>query len=128
MAYASESGMKDVFGSKNIDEWADLNNTEVGAEITARIARAVVVADAYTNGYLRGVRYAIPVTEQDGSTTPTIIADVADKFAGVWLAESRGVKDLVGRGGAQHRYIYLRRDARRTLLDIREGRIILDSP
>jgi hypothetical protein len=72
-----------VFGSKNIDTWADLNNTKDELEIAARINYAL----AWSPAYIRTLTIArAPLNEDD-----LAVRDILLRQAGIWLYENRGI-------------------------------------
>lgn len=125
MAYSARTDLEARFGVDNIAQWADYNNDAVSATITANITAAIAYADAYIKGWIRGARYASLNLTNISDTVDPLIVDCSARLAGVFLYEHFGVPDS-GRG-PYHPYSYHRREARRTLMDIREGRIILDA-
>lgn len=118
MSYCSRSDIEALFGAVNVKKWADLDNTDVDAPITARIATAIEYAQATVNDRLRGGRYTIPLTEPP----PTTVIDTASRLAGVWLYEARGSQDFnEGTGQPINRLLLHYRKAIQTLTDIRRG-------
>lgn len=106
----------------NVTTWADLDNDANASKITARIARAIVVAEDQVNAWLRGGAYAIPF-----SGAPTMIEDICAVLAGVWLYDARGVAEYgVGDGKVQHRLHHQRDTALTKLVEIRTGDLDID--
>ena len=114
MSYCQRSDIEDIFGVTNVAQWADLDNDEKAAKITARIARAIAVADAEVDSRLRGSPLTVPVVDSAGDT-PVLITDVAARLAGVWLYENRGVQDAPEDSNGEHRLSGHRRRAEKQL-------------
>jgi hypothetical protein len=72
-----------LFGSKNIDAWADLNNNKDEQEMEARIAYAIAWAPAY----IRTLVLARATLDE----TNLAVQDIIIRQAGIWLYESRGI-------------------------------------
>lgn len=122
MAYCVRSDIEDRFGVANVTTWADLDNDGNASKITARIARAIVVAEDQVNAWLRGGAYAIPF-----SGAPTMIEDICAVLAGVWLYDARGVAEYdMETGKAQHRLHFQRDTAMKKLVEIRTGDLDID--
>ena len=90
--YISQSNVEDVFGTTNVALWSQLSPSSSTAD-TARIASAIAYAEEYVENRFRGSRYAVPFS---GSSTQLI--DWMAKLAGVWLYESRGLRDTAAAG------------------------------
>lgn len=87
--YASETDIRDLFGSDNVTRWSQLDNT-VATPDEDRIQRALDHADAEINGFFLGGPYALPLAgPSDGATTTRWAATIA----GVWLYAARGQQD-----------------------------------
>ena len=115
MPYAARTDLDDVFGSVNINKWADLENQQDSALITARVNRALLYADAVIDDTLRGGLYALPI-ETKAAATPTLIVDIASKLAAVWLYELRGNTDFDPKTGeATHKLAIHKSQAHDTL-------------
>lgn len=89
MPYATQSDIEDVFGTANVATYSQLDNSVDTAD-TDRIARAIAWADAYIDGRLRGLRWALPVSGTQASITVT---DWAANLAGYWLMRPRGLTE-----------------------------------
>jgi phage gp36-like protein len=124
MAFSARADIETRFGVDNVSQWADYDNDGNASTITANITAAIAYADAYIKGWMRGCRYAIALANAAGTVDPLIV-DCSARLAGVFLYEHFGVPDS-GRG-PYHPYSYHRREARKTLLDIRQGNITLDA-
>lgn len=127
MPYASRTDLDDVFGSVNINKWADLENQQDSALITARVDRALVYADAVIDDTLRGGLYDLPVVDKSAAT-PTLIIDVATKVAAVWLYELRGSTDFDPKTGEiTHKLAIHKKQSGDMLRKIKAGMITLDA-
>lgn len=100
MPYCTVTDLNNAFGSTNVTKWADVNNTQLQAEIDARIAWAIANADDYLNSKLRKSRYQFPLA--DDSDIPPILARMSAYYAGVLLYDSRGVTDIGPDGKSVH--------------------------
>ncbi len=119
MAYAVRADIEAVFGTEAVKQWADLENTQVEADITARVTAALLFAQDEVDNRLRGGPYVIPLDEPPDQ----IIVDIVAKVAGVWLYESRGVQDFDAETGTpQHKLHWHKRDSSRKLDDLLSGR------
>lgn len=117
MAYCVRSDIEDRFGVDNVSTWSDLDNDEDSGKITARIARAIVVAEDMINTLLRGGVYSVPF-----SSVPVMVVDVCAVLAGVWLYDARGVADYDAESGtAQHKLHFQRDAAIDKLMQMRTG-------
>jgi phage gp36-like protein len=115
-SYCVRADIEAVFGSTNVERWADLNNDGNATEITARIVRAIQIAEAEVNDRLRGGPYSLPF-----STVPVAIENLTASLAGVWLYESRGVEDTDPHGNAVHRLTWHKKNAQRMITEIHAG-------
>lgn len=107
-AYCERSDIEDVYGAKNIEAWADLDNDRDAGKIAARVSRALKYAMTEINDVLRSGLYAVPFT----APVPRAIVDISALLAGVWLYENRGTKDFnPDTGRAVHRYEMQRKRA-----------------
>lgn len=118
--YCSRSDINDIFGSTNVTKWADLDNDADAAEITSRIARAIVWGTTEINDRLRGGPYTIPLP----ITAAATIVDLCATLAGVWLYRSRGVDDE----SEIDKYKWHWDRVEKTLSEIRGGKRRLDAP
>lgn len=122
MSYCNRSDIEALFGAVNVKKWADLDNTEVEAPITARVATAIEYAQATIDDRLRGGRYTIPLAEPP----PTTVVDTAARLAGFWLYDARGVQDFNEVTGQPiSRLLGHYKKAIQTLTDIRRGTVRL---
>lgn len=96
MAYATEAGMKNVYGTTAINEWANIDGD--GTTSTARKTYALAAADAEIDDMAAEAGYDIPLQTSAGAT-PTSIAHLADALAGLLLYEATGARDVDARTG-----------------------------
>jgi hypothetical protein len=136
VSYAVKADLEQVFGAKNINQWADLDNDCDAEKIEDRISAAIAYAENEVDSKLRRHIYEIPVTDGE-SGTPREIVDVVANLAGVWLYENRGVQDFNPETGRSvHRLEFNRQRAEKTLREILAGirtldatmRIVTDGP
>lgn len=127
MSYAERSDLDELYGSINIDKWADPDNQKETALITARVTRALAYADAIIDDSLRGGLYVLPVVDK-ASATPVIINDMAAHIAAVWLYELRGTQDYDSKTGtARHKLLHKKQTVMDTLRKLRAGVMLLDA-
>ncbi len=121
MAYSAEADIKQVFGTTNVDKWSDLDDDANAANMAARIAVAVLVADDEIDDSARSQHYRRPLANAAGSTPRTII-NLAATIAGLWLYEARGSQDFHPQTGVpNHRLAWKSKWVQRTLNEIRTG-------
>lgn len=78
-----------TFGKENIEQWADLDNTEDTGIIAARVVWAQELAYANINDRLRDGPYVIPFAPP----IVTTIKDLAARMAGVALYDGRLIRE-----------------------------------
>jgi len=93
--YIAKSDIESVFGADNVAAWSNLDNTDAGAN-EDRIDAAIAYAEAVIDDRFRTSRYAVPL-QGDGATL-YVVKDWAAKLAGIWLYESRGLRDANDEG------------------------------
>ncbi len=124
LGYCSRAHMESMFGRENIAKWADMENTEDAQLGFSRVSRSIVVATAEIDDRLRDGPVVIPF-----AVPPTTIVNLAAAFAGVWLYESRGIEDFDDTTGQPiHRLAHHKKQAIRTLDEIRAGKRVIDAP
>lgn len=89
MSYCTQSDIENLFGTTNVKVWSNLENDADEAD-TARITAAIAYAAEQVNKRFRRSKYAVPLTALPGESLVDI-TDIAARFAGVWLYESRGI-------------------------------------
>ncbi len=89
--YITKSDIEAVFGVDNMATWSDLENTQ-GSTNEDRVDTAIAHAESLVDDRFRHSRYAVPLQGIDGSV-PAVVVDWAAKLAGIWLYESRGLRD-----------------------------------
>lgn len=125
-SYCTRTNINDVFGIKNVEQWADLDNDKNESDINARVARAVAVSTAFMDNRFRRTRYTIPIVCSSSGET---LVDIAAKLAGVWLYENRGIRDVdPASGNPKHALMWHKTEANRLLDQIISGAIELDAP
>lgn len=126
--YTDEATIKLVYGVTSVDKWANLDNDANATKMTNRINRAISIASEEIDDILRSSPYkGPPYTKADGTTTPTIIAEIASVLAGLWLYESRGAIDVDEQGKPVHGHAFRRRWAYEKLHRIRKGDDTIDA-
>lgn len=110
MPYTTTDAIYGVFGRTNTRKWANTTGEMTEAEVDARIAAAIVWADAWIDDSLRGTAYQLPLQSTSGSSL-AVIDDLSAQLAGTWLYMSRGLRD----GKLDDRMSEIRRNAKTTL-------------
>ena len=87
--YSDRQDLYNIYGTHNVNKWADLNNDEVEPDIINRINWSITQADAEINSRLLDSPWTIPFT----APFDPIITDISARLAGVMLYESRGITD-----------------------------------
>ena len=127
MPYSVRSNVESVYGVNNVFKWADLDSDENAGSITARITRAIVVADDMIDNVLRVAHYTIPIANAAG-TVPVTIVELSAVMAGLWLYEARGSQDFDQDTGVPfHRLAWRERWAKETLKQIERQEFKLDA-
>lgn len=94
--WSSRTELDYLFGRKNIDQWADLDNEQDATHIAERVRWAVQAASE--DARLRLKNGPIDVEEMGSACSPLRIATT--RLAGVLLYESRGVVDTSDEKGS----------------------------
>jgi|ERR1700722_952469 len=91
--YAAQSDIEDIFGVTNVAIWSQLDPTQPpGTADVDRIQRALDYADAKIVSFFRNYgNYVTPLAPQNNDVTLVTRWDAT--LAGVWLYESRGLRD-----------------------------------
>ena len=124
--YATRSDIEARYSQQNVNAWADLSNTQVASEITARITWALTTATDRINDLLRGGAYKVPLELVSG-VYPSIIVDCTAHLAAIFLYELRGEQELDNKGRPAHRLIGKKTEILELLSNLRMGSIRLDS-
>lgn len=125
MDYCERSDIENVFGSKNVALWADMNNSRVAGEIAARIRWAITQASNDIDAALRGSYYHIPLQTLSGDI-PAKVRDLCATLSGCILYEPRGIEDLPD-GKTTHQLAWHRKQLQEDLDAIRVGTLRLDA-
>lgn len=125
MAYCVRADIETLFGVNNVTSWADLDNDQVAATITARITAAITTADDFIDSYLRDGPYDLPLAN-DADTVPILIRDVSARLAGANLYSARGVLDYNEQGEPEDRLQWHREQAMDNLQRIKKRTLNLD--
>ena len=116
--YCTRQDIEVIFGSLNIERWADLEGkgpTANAAMIAARIVNAIDLASSEIEDILRSRRYKFPLT---ASKTLT---DIVAKMAGIHLHDGRGIID----GDFVDKVSVIRAEVKLKLEQIRNGTIFI---
>ena len=91
--YSAQSNVEDIFGVTNVAVWSQLDPTQPpGTDDETRIQRALDYADARIISFFRNFgNYVTPLVPLN--TDVNLVTRWAATLAGVWLYESRGLRD-----------------------------------
>lgn len=92
-AYCTRADMEIRFGDENVEKWADMNNSGIAGEISARIEWAIAQAYSDINDEMRGGPYELPI-----ESPPTSLVDLAARWAAALLHESRALLNKAEEG------------------------------
>ena len=103
--YAAQSDIEDIFGTTNVALFSQLDPTQPpGTADITRIQRALDYSDATIISFFRNQgNYATPLAPLD--TDADLVKRWSATLAGVWLYESRGLRDQTKDG---NRYAQMR--------------------
>jgi phage gp36-like protein len=98
--YIDQTDLEELYGTNLIEEWADpgVDAQVTDADIAARVARAIEIAEAELHDRLRGAGYTIPLVVESGGS----LASVEDKVAALAafnLYKRRGLEERSGSAG-----------------------------
>ena len=119
--YIKSTDLENFFGFRNIITYSRLDGTETTRDGN-RVQAAIDYAEDYVDDRLRNGPYVIPLP-QAPSALKTII-DIVVRIAGVWLYQSRGVRD-----DDENDKMQAHRDRAEEMLNmILSGQMKLDAP
>jgi hypothetical protein len=121
--YCDREDIELIYGASNVAKWADLENNEDSAEITAKIQWACDTATSRMDDRLRDGPYAVPFEEP----YPQQIVEQTARLAGVLLYDARGIVDQGGDGEPIHQLAPHRRMVQAFIMDVLSGRIKFSS-
>jgi phage gp36-like protein len=116
--YSNRTDIENLYGKENVIKWADVNNTQLAADVTARVDWANLEAYNLINDSLYGGNYEIPF-----SVTPASIITLAARQAGMLLYDSRGIRDAGV--SVNHMFVHHQKRVDKYLARIRAGQIQL---
>jgi phage gp36-like protein len=120
--YCTRAEIELRFGADNVADWADLDNDGNATTITNTINDAISEASDQFDGLFRATAYRIPLTSESTGATPTEVAFMCSRLAGVLLHEKRGVQDWDPKSGTPaHSLSWHRDDVLRWLAAVRQG-------
>lgn len=94
--YTTRLSIENVYGKRNVEKWADLNNDSDPTFITNRIVWAGEMATEYINSWLAQGKFTTPLVD-----VPRLIINIASMLAGVMLHDGRTIvssePDQIGR-------------------------------
>lgn len=85
---AVRTDLDNVFGSRNVDLWADLNNDNSPTEIAARVTWALNLATEFVKAKFRSSAY-----DWDDVVDDAIVEHIVAVKAGLFLYANRAVSD-----------------------------------
>ena len=89
MTYSTRADTELVYGSENVQKWADINNLQDRDEITDRVAWAIEQAYDDINARLKNCKYTVPFA----SPYDPIVVDLSARQVGIVLYDSRMLVD-----------------------------------
>ncbi len=123
MQWSSKRDLDNMFGTTNINTWADLENQGSAQVIADRIAWAVEAATEDAKIVLRNS----PSNVDALTYVPTPLRVAVTRKAGVMLYESRGVLDVDAEGQSYHRLSRHEKLADKFFQQVTAGRMVLGS-
>lgn len=114
--------VEQVYGNRNVEKWADLNNTADADEILSRINYHIAMADNYIRAAISNGAWVMP---ESGDTIPAILAYNCARLAGVLMYEARGVSDYDSNGRPIHQLMYHKKSVDDFLKSVLNGSISL---
>lgn len=88
-SYGSSFAVYNIFGTKNVNLWADLDNEGDADTIAGRIAWALCLATSTIDSRLLGGIYGIPFI----APVPCVVQDACARLAGCLLYDARRIAD-----------------------------------
>lgn len=122
MPYADRADIENIYGARNVETWADLDNQAAAATITARINWALALAEEWVNTSLRCSRYVIPFG--DKPATSVTITNLTAIKAGVLLYLGRGITDA--QESQNHELSGWEKKADKIVAQLINGTLVLD--
>lgn len=122
MPYCEDTDIELAFGRENVHKWADVDNDNLDASVTARKLWAREQATAELDARLAASAYQFPLASGD---YPAILVRMCAYLAGVLLYESRGVTDVGEDGKATHALMWHRKRVDEFIRDVYGRRIVL---
>ena len=129
--YAARADIEAMFGTINVQQWANLDSGDVLlaavlTDIAARITLALADASAEVDDTLRDGPYVLPFDASPNA--PILIKRITVQLAGVQLYEARGIDEAAqdDPDRPRHRLAGHRRQARNDLKRIKFGSFRLD--
>ena len=127
MPYSTRSDVESIYGKRNVEQWADLDNTADEAVIASRIEEAILDADDLIDSELRPALFALPVVDPAGQT-PRLIRRLSAMQAGIVLYEARGSQDVSEETGQPiHRYVARARYVLQSLAKLITGELDIEA-
>lgn len=121
--WSSKEELERMFGVSNVQQWADLENNEVVAEINSQVQWAVQQATEDAKLRLK----TSPFDVAGLTCVPSPLRVATTRLAGVMLYESRGIKDIDEDGQGRHRLVRHERLADKFFRQVIAGQLVLDA-
>lgn len=120
--YCTRHDIETIYGRSNVEQWADLDNDGIEAQIRDRIDATIAGVTDLIDVELRDL-YELPLS----APLPSMVVRAAALLAGCRLYEARGSQDINEvTGQPLHRYAAQHREARDTIGRLRGDIIRLD--
>lgn len=99
--YGSQTDMENVFGTQNIAQYSDINNTENGSADGTRVQAASDYADSQINAFFADGPFTVPIPFTE-TWASVMAANWYAVIAGVWMYSNRGSRDEKDNIGAKY--------------------------
>ena len=90
--YCTSTNVNQIYGTTNVQMWADLDDDGNTTNIAARITTFIGMVAADMDAKFRRTHYEIPIVAQDG-TVPSEVRYLCARLVGPAMYEARGVQD-----------------------------------
>lgn len=120
-SWTSREEIETVFGTTQVERWADIENTNDAAKVQKKIDWAVDLATVEAKSRLSGS----PAGEVINA--PENLRYATTQIAAVLLYESRGIRDVDNEREGRHRLTQHRRQADTFFRRVHAGIIVLDT-
>lgn len=116
--YCTIENVYQVYGSTNVNMWADMDADGDPAKIAARINLMISLVAADMDTKFRLAHYEVPVVASNGEV-PLEVRYLCARLVGPYLYEARGVQDYDPQTGRPiHRLAYAKESAEKYLEEV----------